>query len=104
MKMVLHIELSPEKLTAIEIALQQKNSTLQAEMQKYVEQLYIKIVAQAVKDFIDAKAELTKRVKVSGSLPRNNHSGRQSRPQFYEQKPIYAERGCKNDDFEISAL
>ena len=23
------------------------------------------------------------RVKVSGSLPRNDHSGRQSRPQFY---------------------
>lgn len=70
MKMVLHIELSPEKLTAIEIALQQKNSTLQAEMQKYVEQLYIKIVAQAVKDFIDAKAELTKPGKKSADKPK----------------------------------
>ena len=70
MKMVLNIELSPEKLTAIEIALQQKNSTLQAEMQKYVEQLYIKIVAQAVKDFIDAKAELTKTGKKSADKPK----------------------------------
>lgn len=32
------------------------------------------------------------RVKVSGSLPRNQHSGRQSRPQFYGKKR-YTQKG-----------
>ena len=32
------------------------------------------------------------RVKVSGSFPRNDHSGRQSRPQFYEKKR-YTQKG-----------
>ena len=32
------------------------------------------------------------RVKVSGLLPRNKHSGRQSRPQFYE-KNRYRQKG-----------
>lgn len=68
MKKVLNINLTADELSAVELHLQRKNSTLEAEMQKFVEQLYSKIVPQAVKDFIDAKAEQEKAMK----KPREN--------------------------------
>ena len=70
MKKVLNINLTPDELSAVELRLQRKNSTLEAEMQKYVEQLYSKIVPQAVKDFIDAKAEQEKAMKKPREKPK----------------------------------
>lgn len=70
MKKVLNINLTPDELSAVELNLQRKNSTLEAEMQKYVEQLYSKIVPQAVKDFIDAKAEQEKAMKKPREKPK----------------------------------
>ena len=70
MKKVLNINLTPDELSAVELNLQRKNSTLEAEMQKYVEQLYSKIVPQAVKDFIDAKAKQEKAMKKPREKPK----------------------------------
>ena len=70
MKVVLNIGLPPEKIQAINLFLEQKNTTLQAELQKYTEQPYTKIVPQAVKDFIDAKAELEKAAKQLKEKPK----------------------------------
>ncbi len=70
MKKVLNINLTPDELSAVELNLQRKNSTLEAEMQKFVEQLYSKIVPQAVKDFIDAKAEQEKAAKKLKEKPK----------------------------------
>lgn len=70
MKMVLNISLPSEKIQAINLFLEQKNTTLQAELQKYTEQLYSKIVPQAVKDFIDAKAEQEKAAKKLKEKPK----------------------------------
>ncbi len=70
MKMTLNISLPPEKIQAINHFLEQKNTTLQAELQKYTEQLYTKIVPQPVKDFIDAKAEQEKAIKKPREKPK----------------------------------
>ena len=53
MKKSISITVNEEKLSAIEMYLEQKNTTLAAELDKYVEQLYGKIVPQNVRDFID---------------------------------------------------
>ncbi len=47
------IDVSEEKLTALEMYLAQKNTTLDAELTKYTEQLYLKTVPQNVRDFIE---------------------------------------------------
>ena len=70
MKKILNINLTADELSAVELHLQRKNSTLEAEMQKFVEQLYSKIVPQAVKDFIDAKAEQEKAMKKPREKPK----------------------------------
>ena len=70
MKKVLNINLTADELSAVELHLQRKNSTLEAEMQKYVEQLYTKIVPQPVKDYIEAKADSSKADKKSVDKPK----------------------------------
>lgn len=70
MKKVLNINLTADELSAVELHLQRNNSTLEAEMQKFVELLYSKIVPQAVKDFIDAKAEQEKAMKKPKDKPK----------------------------------
>ena len=47
------IDMSEEKLSALEMYLAQKNTTLDAELTKYTEQLYVKTVPQNVRDFIE---------------------------------------------------
>lgn len=47
------IDVSEEKLTALEMYLAQKNTTLDAELTKFTEQLYLKTVPQNVRDFIE---------------------------------------------------
>ncbi|MCM1271724.1 MAG: DUF6103 family protein [Ruminococcus flavefaciens] len=53
MKKSVTVAVHEEKLSAIEMYLEQKNTTLAAELDKYVDQLYGKIVPQNVRDFID---------------------------------------------------
>lgn len=53
MKKSVSISVNEEKLSAVEMYLEQKNTTLAAELDKYVEQLYQKNVPQNVRDFID---------------------------------------------------
>lgn len=45
------------KLSAIEMYLGQKDTTLAAELDKFVEQTYTKVVPQNVRDFIDMMAD-----------------------------------------------
>lgn len=53
MKKSVSISVNEEKRSAVEMYLEQKNTTLAAELDKYVEQLYQKNVPQNVRDFID---------------------------------------------------
>ena len=53
MKKSVTVAVNEEKLSAIEMYLEQKNTTLAAELDRYVEQLYQKNVPQNVRDFID---------------------------------------------------
>lgn len=56
MKRSVTVNVNEEKLSAIEMYLEQKNTTLAAELDKYIEQLYSKVVPQNVSDFIDMKS------------------------------------------------
>lgn len=53
MKKSVTVAVNEEKLSAIEMYLEQKNTTLAAELEKYADQLYGKVVPQNVRDFID---------------------------------------------------
>ncbi|WP_377072723.1 DUF6103 family protein [Ruminococcus bicirculans (ex Wegman et al. 2014)] len=53
MKKSVTVSVSEERLSAIEMYLEQKNTTLAAELDKYIDQLYLKTVPQNVRDFID---------------------------------------------------
>ena len=69
MKKSISISVNEEKLSAIEMYLEQKNTTLAAELDKYVEQLYGKIVPQNVRDFIDMMSAKKPARKPRNSLP-----------------------------------
>ncbi len=53
MKKTITVSINEEKLSAIEMYLGQKDTTLASELDKYVEQTYTKVVPQNVRDFID---------------------------------------------------
>ena len=53
MKKTVSVQIPEQKLSAIEMYLEQKNTTLAAELDKYVEQLYGKVVPQVVRDYIE---------------------------------------------------
>ncbi|SFC80912.1 DUF6103 family protein [Ruminococcus albus] len=53
MKKSISVQISEEKLSAIEMYLEQKNTTLTAELDRYAEQLYGKIVPQNVREYIE---------------------------------------------------
>jgi hypothetical protein len=53
MKKTVSVSVSEEKFSAIEMYLEQKNTSLAAELDKYIEQIYSKNVPQNVRDFID---------------------------------------------------
>lgn len=57
MKKTITVSVNEEKLSAIEMYLDQKDTTLAAELDKYVEQTYTKVVPQNVRDFIDMMAD-----------------------------------------------
>lgn len=56
MKKSVTVNVNEEKLSAIEMYLEQKSTTLAAELDKYIEQLYSKVVPQNVRNFIDMKS------------------------------------------------
>ena len=53
MKKSVTVSVNEKKLSAIEMYLEQKNTTLAAELEKYADQPYGKVVPQNVRDFID---------------------------------------------------
>ena len=60
MKKSITVQVPEEKLSAIEMYLEQKNTTLAAELDKQVEQIYAKVVPQNVREYI----ELTSRQQI----------------------------------------
>ena len=69
MKKLVSVSVSDEKFSAIEMYLEQKNTTLSAELEKYVEQIYSKNVPQNVRDFIDMMSAKKPARKPKSSLP-----------------------------------
>ena len=65
MKKTITVSINEEKLSAIEMYLGQKDTTLAAELDKFVEQTYTKVVPQNVRDFIDTMTD-KKPEKISG--------------------------------------
>lgn len=57
MKRTLAISVQEEKLSAMEMYLEQKGISLSAEVEKHIEQLYSKIVPKNVRDFIDMMSD-----------------------------------------------
>ena len=57
MKKTITVSINEEKLSAIEMYLGQKDTTLTAELDKFVEQTYTKVVPQNVRDFIGMMAD-----------------------------------------------
>lgn len=57
MKNMVTIALEDKKVLALKMYLGQKNSSLEEEISKYADQLYIKSVPQNVRDFIDMEAK-----------------------------------------------
>ena len=57
MKRSITVQIPEEKLSAIEMYLEQKNTTLAAELDKQVEQIYAKVVPQNVREYIELTAK-----------------------------------------------
>ena len=57
MKRSITVQITEEKLSAIEMYLEQKNTTLAAELDKQVEQIYTKVVPQNVREYIELTAK-----------------------------------------------
>ena len=73
MKDKIILSMSDEKLSALEMYLAQRNTTLTAEIDKYAEQLYSKNVPQNVREYIEMTSD-SKNVKRSRQL--KNSEGR----------------------------
>lgn len=76
MKNTITITIESEKLSALEIYMKQKNSSLEEELIKYSEQLYQKNVPQNVRDFIEmtAKRRSAPKLKKTAVLAANTQS------------------------------
>ena len=61
MKKSITIQIPEEKLSAIEMYLEQRNTTLSAELDKQVEQIYAKVVPQNVREYIELTSKQTVR-------------------------------------------
>ena len=57
MKRSITVQIPEEKLSAIEMYLEQRNTTLAAELDKQVEQIYTKVVPQNVRECIELTAK-----------------------------------------------
>ena len=65
MKRSITVQIPEEKLSAIEMYLEQKNTTLAAELDKQVEQIYTKVVPQNVREYIELTAKQIRRPRRS---------------------------------------
>ena len=74
MKNTVTIALEDKKVLALKMYLGQKNSSLEEEMTKYAEQLYIKSVPQNVRDFIDMEAKQQSEGKAKNVVTKPNRS------------------------------
>ena len=65
MKDKIILSMSDEKLSALEMYLAQRNTTLTIEIDKYAEQLYSKTVPKNVREYIDtvSNSNLVKKTK-----------------------------------------
>lgn len=61
MKRSITVQIPEEKMSAIEMYLEQKNTTLAAELDKQVEQIYSKVVPQNVREYIELTSKQTVR-------------------------------------------
>lgn len=77
MKKSVTVSINSEKLSALEMYLEQKNMKLPEELEKYAEHLYMKTVPQNVRDYIEMTAgkKLPKKVKNETIVQSENHSG-----------------------------
>ena len=66
MKNTVTIALEDKKVLALKMYLGQKNSSLEEEVSRFAEQLYVKSVPQNVRDFIDMEAK-----QQSAAKPKN---------------------------------
>ena len=73
MKDKIILSMSEEKLSALEMYLAQRNTTLTAEIDKYTEQLYSKNVPQNVREYIEMTSDSK---PIRKSKPRKNPEGR----------------------------
>lgn len=72
MKRSITVQIPEEKLSAIEMYLEQKNTTLAAELDKQVEQIYTKVVPQNVREYIEltAKQQIRRPRRAVDSTPK----------------------------------
>ena len=72
MKRSITVQIPEEKLSAIEMYLEQKNTTLAAELDKQVEQIYTKVVPQNVREYIEltAKQQIRRHRRSVDSTPK----------------------------------
>ena len=80
MKRSVTVSVNEKKLSAIEMYLEQKNTTLAAELEKYADQLYGKVVPQNVRDFIDMMSDRKPARKQKITAPAE--SGKRSEQSF----------------------
>ncbi len=74
MKNTVSITLDDRKIFALKKYLEQKNSSLEDEVSKFAEQLYIKSVPQNVRDFIDMEAKQQTEIKPKNASAKPNHT------------------------------
>jgi len=67
------LSMSDEKLSALEMYLAQRNTTLTSEIDKYTEQLYSKNVPQNVREYIEMTSDSK---PIRKSKPTKNPEGR----------------------------
>ena len=73
MKNTVKISMDDDKISALKMYLEQKNTSLDEELSRYAEQLYGKTVPQNVREFIEisAKQKSSQKPKLSAARPTN---------------------------------
>lgn len=74
MKNTVAITLDDKKIFALKMYLDQKNSSLEDEVSKFAEQLYVKSVPQNVRDFIDMESKQQSEAKPKNVAAKPNHT------------------------------
>lgn len=74
MKKSVNVSVEAEKLTALEMYLEQKNMKLSVELEKYSEQLYQKYVPSNVREFIELTAAKKAPKKPKNTAPAENEN------------------------------